>query len=45
VKSNEDLTVYMETETQVGQVVELTILRGDQELTIKAELAEVPEGL
>jgi len=45
VKSNEDLTVYMETETQVGQVVELTILRGDQEMTIEVELGEVPEGL
>jgi S1-C subfamily serine protease len=45
VKSNEDLTVYMETETQVGQVVELTILRGDQEMTIEVKLGEMPEGL
>jgi 2-alkenal reductase len=45
VKSNEDLTVYLETETQVGQVVELTILRGDQEMTIEAKLDEMPEGL
>jgi len=45
VKNNEDLTVYLETETQVGQVVELTILRGDQEMTVKVKLGEVPEGL
>jgi S1-C subfamily serine protease len=45
VKSNEDLTVYLETETQVGQVAELTILRGDQEMTIEVKLDEMPEGL
>lgn len=45
VKSNEDLTVYLETETQVGQVVELTILRGDQEMTIEVKLDEMHEGL
>lgn len=45
IENHEDLTVYLETETQVGQVVELTILRGDREMTIEVELSEVPEGL
>ena len=45
IENHEDLTVYLETETQVGQVVELTIMRGDQEMTIEVELGEVPEGL
>ena len=45
VENHEDLTVYLETETQVGQVVELTILRGGREMSIEVELGEVPEGL
>lgn len=45
VENHEDLTVYLETETQVGQAVELTILRGGREMSIEVELGEVPEGL
>lgn len=45
IENHEDLTVYLETETQVGQVVELTIIRDGREMTIEVELGEVPEGL
>jgi S1-C subfamily serine protease len=45
VKNNEDLTVYLETKTQVGQVVKLTIIRDGREMTMEVELSEMPEGL
>jgi S1-C subfamily serine protease len=38
----ETLTVYLETETAVGGTVNLTIQRGDQELTIPVTLEEQP---
>jgi len=43
VKSMEELTVYLETKTKVGQVVELTVLRDGQRMTIEVELGERPE--
>jgi S1-C subfamily serine protease len=36
----EDLFSYLELETHVGQTVELSIWRGDEQLTLTAELAE-----
>jgi S1-C subfamily serine protease len=38
----ETLTVYLETETAIGDTVNLTIQRGDQELTIPVTLKEQP---
>ena len=43
VKSMEELTVYLETKTKVGQVVELTVLRDGQRMTVKVKLGERPE--
>jgi len=39
----EDLTVYLETQTAVGDTVTLTIIRGGEEQTISLTLAERPE--
>jgi len=43
LKRAEDLAVYLETKTQVGQKVELTIMRDGQEMKISVALAERPE--
>jgi S1-C subfamily serine protease len=40
----EDLYSYLELETSVGQMVELSIWRGERQLTLTAELAEEPIG-
>lgn len=40
----EDLYAYLELETRVGQRVELTIWRGEQQLTLTVELVEEPTG-
>jgi S1-C subfamily serine protease len=37
-----DMVQYLETKTKVGQVVELTIVRDESELTVQAELGEQP---
>lgn len=37
------LTVYLETEAAVGDTVELTVLRGDAEITIGVTLGEEPQ--
>lgn len=37
-----ELTVYLETETQVGDTVEVTIIRDGEEQTIQVTLAERP---
>ncbi len=37
------LTVYLETEAAVGDTVELTVLRGDVEITIQVTLGEEPQ--
>jgi len=44
VEDMEGLTVYLETKTSVGQVVELTIISDGMEKRIKVELGERPEG-
>jgi serine protease Do len=36
------LTVYLETETAIGDTVSLTIRRGDQELSVPVTLQEQP---
>jgi S1-C subfamily serine protease len=38
------LTVYLETETSIGDTVELTIVRGGQEVVVPVTLAEQPQG-
>ena len=39
----EALTVHLETETAIGDAVELTILRDGQEVTISVTLGEEPQ--
>lgn len=41
--SMEELIVYLETKTEVGDVVELTVIRDSQRMTIEAELGARPE--
>ncbi len=43
VQSFQDLTVYLETQTFVGDTVRLGILRDGQEMTLKVTLEERPE--
>ncbi len=42
VTSFRELTVYLETETQVGDTVEVTIIRDGKERTVEVTLAERP---
>ncbi len=42
VSSLQQLTVYLETETQVGDTVEVTLVRDGQEMTVEVTLAERP---
>ncbi len=42
VKNQRDLTLYLEENTQVGQTVQLTIIRDGEELTVPVTLAEQP---
>lgn len=43
VTSFQDLTVYLEAETQVGDAVEVTIVRNGEERNVQATLAERPQ--
>ena len=43
VADMKDLTVYLETETRVGDTVEVTLIRDGQESTVAVTLAERPE--
>jgi S1-C subfamily serine protease len=43
ISSMQELTVYLETETTVGDTVELTIIRDGEERTISLRLAERPQ--
>jgi len=36
------MMVYLEMETAIGDVVELTIVRGEKELSVPVTLAEQP---
>jgi S1-C subfamily serine protease len=40
MSSLQQLTVYLETETQVGDTVDVTLIRDGQEMTVKVTLAE-----
>ena len=42
VETMEDLTIYLETETAIGDTVELTIIRNDVEQTVSVTLAARP---
>jgi S1-C subfamily serine protease len=42
VRTFEDLTVYLETETVAGDTVELTVLRDGRELVLTITLGELP---
>ncbi len=43
VATSQELTVYLESETKVGDAVEVTLMRGRQEMTVSVTLAERPE--
>ncbi len=43
VTSFQDLTVYLETETQVGDTVQVTLIRDGQEQTVAVTVAERPQ--
>ncbi len=43
VASGQDLTTYLDTETQVGDTVELTLVRDGSEIKIQVELGEFPQ--
>jgi S1-C subfamily serine protease len=43
VTDSQELTVYLETQTQVGDIVEVTILRDGEEQNVQVTLAERPE--
>jgi S1-C subfamily serine protease len=43
LQTSRDLTMYLDTQTEVGQAVELTIVRDGQEMTIEATLGERPQ--
>jgi S1-C subfamily serine protease len=43
VANFQELTVYLESETQVGDEVEVTLIREGREMKVKATLAERPE--
>jgi S1-C subfamily serine protease len=45
VQTTEDLTLYLDASTRVGDTVELTIVRDTQELVLHVTLAERPETL
>lgn len=42
VKEQRDLTLYLEENTRVGQIVQLTIIRAGEEKTVSVKLAERP---
>ena len=41
----EDLNAYLDEQTEVGQIITLTIVRGDEELMLEATLQDMPESL
>ena len=42
LRDNRELTLYLDTQTEVGQKVELTLIRNGEELVIEATLGERP---
>jgi S1-C subfamily serine protease len=43
VASGQDLTTYLDTQTQVGDTVELTLVRASSEIKIQVKLGELPQ--
>lgn len=43
VTAMEDLTVYLETQTEVGDTVELTVVRADAQMQISVRVAATPQ--
>jgi S1-C subfamily serine protease len=43
VKGGQDLTIYLETQTKVGQAIQVTVMRDGREMTLEVQLAERPE--
>ncbi|MDQ5853697.1 MAG: S1C family serine protease, partial [Chloroflexota bacterium] len=43
IETDRDLIVYLETQTAVGQRVQVTIIRDGQEQTVDATLGELPQ--
>jgi S1-C subfamily serine protease len=43
VKGGQDLTIYLETQTKVGQAIQVTVMREGREKTLEVQLAERPE--
>lgn len=42
VENQRDLTIYLEENTQVGQTVQLSVVRAGEEMTVPITLAEQP---
>ena len=43
LQTNRDLTLYLDTQTEVGQRVKLTLVRNGEEVVIEATLGERPQ--
>jgi S1-C subfamily serine protease len=43
LQTSRDLTMYLDTQTEIGQTVKLSIVREGQEMTIEAKLGERPQ--
>ena len=43
LRTNRELTLYLDTQTEVGQKVELKLVRDGEELVLKATLGERPQ--
>ena len=43
LQTSRDLTMYLDTQTEIGQTVKLTIVREGQEMTLEATLGERPQ--
>ena len=43
ITSGQDLTMYMDTKTAVGQTIQITLIRGGTELTVAVTLTEAPQ--
>jgi len=42
VEDQRDLTIYLEENTQIGQTVQLSVVRDGEEMTVPITLAEQP---
>jgi S1-C subfamily serine protease len=43
IQGLEEMTVYLETKTQIGETIQVTVLRGGRELTLPVTLGEEPQ--